>query len=175
MPLDVDPTVVTGVWVKHSPPGLPPLPSRLDPPDNRWQRGAVVDAVYLAESEATAWAEWYRHLAESNIPPEQALPRDLWQWDVNVEVADLRTAEQLARVGLPLPTPGRGTWPPFQAVGEELWSEGRRGLVAPSAARPAGQTLCLFWPSGTLIDGAQPRPVPTRVEYVPIPPKGMTT
>ncbi|MFL5953789.1 MAG: RES family NAD+ phosphorylase [Gaiellaceae bacterium] len=148
---------------------------RIDPPDNRWQRGHVVDAIYLADSASTAWAEWYRHLAEYGLPPEESLPRDLWDWAVDVEVADLTTEARLARVGLPLPTPGRRTWPPFQAVGEQLWRDGWHGLVAPSAARPSGQTLCLFWPTGTSIEGAEPKPPPKRVDEVPVPPKGMTT
>ncbi len=92
--------------MKHAAPGLPPLPTRTDPPDNRWQRGAVIDAIYLADEEATAWAEWYRHLAENGIPPTRALPRELWRWQVDIEVADLSTAERLARVGLSQPTPG---------------------------------------------------------------------
>jgi hypothetical protein len=29
----------------------------------------VVEAVYLADCEATAWAEWYRALAEAALPP----------------------------------------------------------------------------------------------------------
>jgi hypothetical protein len=72
--LDVDATGVTGRWVKHARPGSPSLPLRDPPPDNRWQRGDVVDALYLAVDEATAWAEWYRHLAELGVPPVN-LPR----------------------------------------------------------------------------------------------------
>lgn len=147
---------------------------RADPPDNRWQRGHVVDAIYLADSEATVWAEWYRHLAENGIPPERALPRDLWRWRIDVEVADLRSQENLARVDLPLPRPGRSTWPPFQAVGEGLWREGCRGLVAPSAARPAGQTLCLFREEQLRPRGAVPVGS-VRFDAVPAPPVGMTT
>ena len=45
-----------GRWIKHTYPGSAPLPDREPPPDNRWQRGDVVDALYLADSEATAWA-----------------------------------------------------------------------------------------------------------------------
>jgi RES domain-containing protein len=173
---DVDPTPARGVWVKHSPGGLPALPSRIDPPDNRWQRGAVVDAIYLANDEDTAWAEWYRHLAENGIPPERALPRDLWEWEVDVELADLSTEARLARVSLPLPTPGRHTWPSYQDVGEQLWREGWRGLLAPSAARPKlGQSLCLFWPSGKSLDGAEPHRPPRTIVEVPVPPVGMTT
>jgi RES domain-containing protein len=151
------------------------LPTRTDPPDNRWQRGSVVDAIYLADDEATTWAEWYRHLAENGIPPAQALPRDLWRWHVDVEIADLSTGTRLARVGLPLPIPGRHTWPPFQEVGEALWREGLRGLIAPSAARSAGTTLCLFWEGEAEIEGAEPLPPPERIAEPPAPPTGMTT
>jgi hypothetical protein len=39
----------TGVWLKHTYPGSAPLPEREPAPDNRWQRGGVVAALYLAE------------------------------------------------------------------------------------------------------------------------------
>jgi hypothetical protein len=88
------------------------------PGDNRWQRGNVVDALYLADGEDTLWAEWYRHLAERGVPPMHALPRDVWRYRVpRLEVADLSTAERLGRVDLIPPTPGRKSWPPFQEVG----------------------------------------------------------
>ena len=175
MALAVDGTRIQGEWLKHAAAGLGPLPARDDPPDNRWQRGHVVDALYLANSEETVWAEWYRHLAENGIPPERALPRDLWRWRVDLEVADLRSKGKLAAAGLPFPTPGRSTWPSFQAVGEELWREGWRGLAAPSAARPAGLTLCLFRGEADAVDGAEPVGRPQRVVSAPAPPVGMTT
>lgn len=173
--LPVQATHIRGDWLKHAPPSLPPLPLRRDPPDNRWQRGSVVDAVYLADGEDTTWAEWYRHLAELGLPPARALPRDLWRWRVDLAVADLGDADRLERVDLPMPTPGRATWPPFQAVGEQLWREGWPGLLAPSAARAAGLVLCLFWDGGDGIPGAEPRFPPTRVDAPPAPPVGMTT
>jgi RES domain len=173
--LPVDAARIHGEWLKHAAAGLNALPLRKDAPDNRWQRGAVVDALYLAESEETVWAEWYRHLAENGIPPQRALPRDLWRWGVAVEVADLRTPERLARVGLTAPTPGRITWPSYQAVGEELWREGWRGLVAPSAARPSGMTLCLFRSETGAVEGAEPLGRPRRIGAPPAPPVGMTT
>lgn len=175
MTLDVDAARVRGTWVKHAPAEVPPLPTRTDPPDNRWQRGSVVDAIYLADDEATVWAEWYRHLAENGIPPGQMMPRDLWRWRVDIEVADLSTEARLARVGLPLPFPGRDSWPPFQEVGEQLWREGLRGLVAPSAARPAGAALCLFWEGEDEIRGAEPQSPPARISDPPAPPTGMST
>jgi hypothetical protein len=110
--LDVTAIAVRGRWVKHTYPGSPPLPERDPPPDNRWQRGTGVDALYLADSEETAWAEWYRHLAERAIPPLAQMPRELWTWQVDVEVADLSTVDKLAAVGLGPPTPGRHVFVP---------------------------------------------------------------
>jgi len=174
-PLDADPIRVTGLWVRHTYPGSAPLPLRHPAPDNRWQRGAVVDALYLAAEEATAWAEWYRHLAELGVPPNAQMPRDVWTWRVDVEVADLSDAARLARAGLEAPRPGRRTWPPHQEAGEALAAAGWAGLVAPSAARPAHRILCLFRRGAGPIAGAAPSRRPRQVEQPPPPPPGMVT
>lgn len=121
---------VRGRWFRHGHLGSPPLPTREPPPDNRWQRGEIVDALYLADAEATAWAEWYRHLAELMIPPLAQMPRELWTWRVGVEVADLSTPERLAELGLAPPSPGRHTWLDYQHAGERLAQEGWAGLIA---------------------------------------------
>jgi hypothetical protein len=128
--LGVPSVAVHGRWIKHTQPGSAPLPQREPPPDNRWQRGDTVDALYLADTEETAWAEWYRHLAERMIPPLAQMPRELWTWQVDAEVADLSTAERLAEVGLEPPTPGRRSWHPYQRIGEQLFTEGCSGLLA---------------------------------------------
>jgi RES domain-containing protein len=134
----------------------------------------MVDAVYLADEGDTAWAEWYRHLAERGVPPSEQMPRDVWVWEVDVEVADLSDVDRLARVELAPPRPGRRGWSPYQRVGETLADDGWAGLVAPSAARPGHLVLCLFRAAETLV-GARPVPPPTRVEQPPAPPTGMTT
>jgi RES domain-containing protein len=167
-------TTVRGRWFKHAHPGSPPLPWRSPPPDNRWQRGNVVDALYLADSDQTAWAEWYRHLAERMIPPLAQMPRVLWTWEVDVEVADLSTTTQLAAAGLHPPTPGRETWPSCQDLGERLAREGFAGLITPSAARPEGMVLCLFRDKAG-IAGAKPLPPARLVAQPPPPPTGLRT
>jgi RES domain-containing protein len=173
--LDVDVTAVRGRWFRDVPAGIDPSRRPVPPPDNRWQRGHVVDALYLADSAACVWAEWYRHLAERGLPPRYALPRDLWRYDVApLELADLGHPDPLARLGLPLPRPGRRTWPEFQEVGEQLHREGWRGLIAPSAARPRDHVLVVFLP-----DPAIPVEVVatsyTRVSELPTPPTNMRT
>lgn len=107
MAVDVAAIAVRGRWLKHTYPDSLAFPERDPPPDNRWRRGDAVDALYLADEEDTVWAEWYRHLAERGVPPLAQVPRDLWTWEVDVEVADLSTAEPLAAVGLPSPAPGQ--------------------------------------------------------------------
>ena len=175
MALDVTAVAVRGRWVKHTYPGSPPLPERDPPPDNRWQRGDVVDALYLADSEETAWAEWYRHLAERAIPPLAQMPRELWTWEVDVEVADLSTEPKLAAVGLASPTPGRRDWSAYQRVGEQLAAAGWAGLLAPSSARVDGTVLCLFRRSEYSVDGVTAVPPPLRVSEPPPPPIGLRT
>jgi RES domain-containing protein len=172
--LDLTAVAVRGRWVKHTYPGSPPLPERDPPPDNRWQRGSVVDALYLADSEASAWAEWYRHLAERAIPPLAQMPRELWTWQVDIEVADLSTDEKLAAVGLGPPVPGCDGWRPYQLVGEQIAADGWPGLLAPSAARPAGKILCLFRDQHG-VAGARPIPPPREVREPPPPPTGLVT
>lgn len=145
------------------------------PGDNRWQRGHVVDALYLASDEATMWAEWYRQLAERGVPPLRQLPRDVWRYRVEtLQVADLTTPERLACVGSAPPMPGRKAWPAYQDVGEALWRDGWSGLLAPSAARPAGVVLCLFIDDPLTLP-AEPVPPPTLVSEPPAPPTGMRT
>jgi hypothetical protein len=105
----------------------------------------------------------------------QQLPRDVWRHRVlTLDVADLRDAHRLARVGLTSPTPGRTGWPPYQDVGETLWKEGWHGLLAPSAASANGLVLCLFVEDPTVFP-AQPIAPPSVVSEPPIPPRGMRT
>ena len=121
------------------------------------------------------WAEWYRSLAELGIPPMHQLPRDVWRYRMKaLDVADLSDRDRLGRVGLEPPVPGRRTWRPYQAVGEQLWREGWAGLLAPSAARPEGQVLCVFVRDlGSL--AVRPFGRPRTVSEPPAPPKGMRT
>lgn len=174
MALNVTAVAVRGRWVKHTYPGSPPLPERDPPPDNRWQRGDVVDALYLANTEETAWAEWYRHLAERAIPPLAQMPRELWTWEVDVEVADLSTERRLAAVGLHPPAPSRREWSTYQRVGEQLAREGWAGLLAPSSAHTHGKVLCLFR-NHKIMRGAEPIHPPHHILEPPPPPEGLRT
>ena len=165
---------IGGIWWRQVPHGRDPLARPDPPPDARWQRGEVVDGLYLADSPETVWAEWYRWLAEYGLPPERALPRDLWQVEVELDqVADLRSPDALAAVGLGPPRPTRADWPPFQAGGERLAAD-HSALIAPSAARPEGQVLCVFWPPRPP-SRVEPAGRPQTVSAAPVPPRGLRT
>jgi RES domain-containing protein len=134
-----------------------------------------VAAIYLADDEQTAWAEWYRLLAEISIPPTHGMPRDLWRWTIAVnDIADLSTPAKLAKLNLPVPMPSRQTWSAFQAAGEDLYRKGYRGVLYPSAARPDHQALCLFR-ENIVIPGADPVRPPTTYRDPPAPPTGLRT
>ena len=173
MPLDVDPTPIRGAWFRHVPAGGEPLFRPQRPADGRWQRGDIVEGFYLADHEETAWAEWYRALAEFAIPPMRQLPRDLWRFNVAIaSVADLSSLERLERVDLPPPVPNRMQWDSFQAVGERLFADGWAGILYPPAARPESLALCLFRTADEL-HGVRPRRHPSRHDEPPAPPTGL--
>jgi RES domain-containing protein len=173
--VDVDAIAVQGIWWRQAPHGGDPL-FRADPPsDGCLQRGDTVGGLYFADNEQTAWAEWYRALAELAVPPDRQMPRDLWRWQVDVgSVADLSDVDRLVAVGLEAPRPVQRQWSAFQALGEGLWREGLRGILAPSAARPTCRVLCLFREAHE-VTGATPLRPPITYRHGPAPPIGMTT
>lgn len=172
---DVDVDVVHDVFLRHIPHSADPLYQPPHPAHGRWQRGHIVEAWYLADERATAWAEWYRVLAGTGLPPGQALPRDLWRWRVDLErVAMLDSDERLERVGLPAPSPNQQQWPACQEVGEALHDEGYEALLVASAARPGHRNLVVFRTEHTLT-GCMPEPPPEQITDVPPVSRGMRT
>lgn len=176
MDVDADPRRVSGVWVRHVPAGGDPLFRPVPAADGRWQRGEVVEGFYLADSPETAWAEWYRALAELGVRPMQQMPRDLWRFRVDLDrVADLSSPERLARVGLPGLVPERRQWTAFQTVGESLWEQGWAGVIYPAAARVGrGLAVCVFR-TGREVLGVSRQLPPLREEEPPAPPRGLRT
>jgi hypothetical protein len=173
--LDVDEQAVSGEVVRHIPGGGDPLYAPPHPADNRWQRGSVIAAWYFADEEGTAWAEWYRALAGTGLPPGRAMPRDLWRWTIDLpRVALLDTQDRLDRVGLPAPLPSASQWPAFQAVGEALYADGVDGILVVSAARPGSTNLVVFRPTRE-VAGCTPSPPPDEHAEPPPVPTGMAT
>ena len=162
---------ITSTWVRHLPDGIAPLATSKRA-QGRFHRTGT-PTVYLAEDEATMWAEWYRALAEQATLPDEALPRLLWRYEVELErVADLTGAGALAATGLPLPEPTREQWPVYQAVGERLQAAGAEGVLYPSAARSDSRCLCVFAAGHEKL---RPAAKPSRFERPPHVPRGLRT
>ena len=94
--------------------------------------------MYLADSTPTAWAEWYRGLAEAAQPPQDGLPRDLYKIAVSLErVVDLSSERARGALGLPRLSRSQTQWPAFQAVGERLAADGPRRSCTARPRAPA--------------------------------------
>ena len=146
-----------------------------EPADGRWQRGAVVRALYLADSEATAWAEWYRHGSEVGVPPGQRLPADTWRISVNAtDIGDLSDPATLAAHGIRELRPTRRQWPQTQPIGEAYYEAGFRGILTPSAAHARGRILAIFRPLPKL-PGVRSIAPPNHYTELPPLPTGLRT
>lgn len=168
MSADIAWVPIAGIWARQSRPGV----HRDEPShsDARWQ-GAETPAAYLADNDATAWAELYRGLAERGLSPEQAFPRELHHVRVDlVRVADLSRESARRAFGLPRMNQSQAQWPAFQEVGEQLAAQGAQGILYASAARTRSLCLCVFEAglTGLSIEGA-----PLRVLAAPPPPRGL--
>ena len=164
------------MWWRISRGGADPFAWTKEPADGRWQEGDSIRALYLGDSADTAWAEWYRHTSELGVPPDTRLPRDSWQILVDVaDIADLTAPGVLATHGVPELFPSRRQWPQTQAIGQVYWHDGRRGILAPSAAHVGGHVLALFRPSDGPISGLTASPPPTHHTTLPPLPTGLRT
>lgn len=136
----------------------------------------MVRALYLADSEPTAWAEWYRHSAELGVPPQSRLPRSVYRFEIDVDdVADLTGSEGLTAHGIETPLPTRRQWPHTQPIGEAYFRAGRRGILVPSAAHVGGRVLVVFRPTGARPAGIRPTGRARRYAELPPLPTGLRT
>lgn len=135
----------------------------------------MVRALYLADGEDTAWAEWYRHTSEQGAPPASRMPRDTWRIAVDVtDIADLTKPGVLGKHGITDLRPTRLQWPMTQRVGEAYFHDRCRGLVAPSAAHAVGRVIAIYRPLPVL-SGLTPVPPPKRYDELPALPTGLRT
>lgn len=168
MPADVAWVPIAGIWARQSRPGV--RGNERSHSDARWQR-AETPAAYFADSDATAWAELYRGLAERGLAPEQACPRELHHVRVDlVRVADLSRERARRAIGLPRMSQSQAQWPAFQEVGEQLAAQGAQGILYASAARTRSLCLCVF---GAGLTGLRIEAAPVRVLAAPPPPRGL--
>ncbi|MHB8691354.1 MAG: RES family NAD+ phosphorylase [Solirubrobacteraceae bacterium] len=141
--------------------------------DGRFHRpGCTV--VYLADSEATAWAEWYRWLAEWGQPPAEHLPRELHRITVDLDdVVDLSSTAAREAAGVPTRMrPAKSQWTSFQERADRWRGEGAEGVLYSSAARTRSLCLCVF-ESG--LEHLQIVGEPIHVIAPPPPPRGLRT
>lgn len=124
MQFTASPVPVSGIWYRHVRAGAGA--------QGRWQHAETVGAIYLADSPDTVRAEFYRALAEKQLAPMAAMPRDLWRYRARLEaVADLSDPDLWDELGLAAPIPDRHQCPAFQALGERLAGEGIQGVLYP--------------------------------------------
>ena len=149
----VDPTTVAGTWYRHirhieGAPTDPLWRARSRDGAARWQRDRIVPALCLADSIETMWAEWYRHLAEAALEPSDALPREVWAFEIALPgAANLSTPQRGVRApctSRPAPrsrcarvcnsrinTTHAPTWPPPALW---IWRFARRVLMVREAS-----------------------------------------
>jgi hypothetical protein len=102
MSLDIARVPVSGTWVRHVPAGGEALRTGKRGTPGRFHRPGEIALYLAARSRPTAWAEWYRALAERAQEPNEDVPRDLFRVSVNLsEVVDVSTTAARARAGLP--------------------------------------------------------------------------
>ena len=80
----------------------------------------------------------------------------------------------LAGEGIAHLDPTRRQWPKTQPIGNALWREGARGVLAPSAARKSGRVLAIFRPAES-IEGVRTVTPPKRFTKLPALPPGLRT
>jgi hypothetical protein len=98
------------------------------------------------------------------IPPLAQMPRELWTWQVDVEVADLSTDEKLAAVGLGPPVPGRHGWHAYQHVGEQISAGGWRLRTLEVPTLPGSERK-----AGKVDIGDLSPELPAGIDRVPLP------
>jgi RES domain-containing protein len=164
---------VQGAWSRHVRAGEAGLETGRGGRGGRFHRPGQL-AVYLADSDATAWAEWYRWLAEQAYPPDQGLPRDLHRIAVDLDtVIDLSSGAARKAAGVPERLrPAQSQWAASQQRADRWRANGAQGVLYSSAARTRSLCLCVF-DAGLhrlRIDGE-----PVRVLAPPPPPRGLRT
>lgn len=171
---DTTPVVpIQGTWVRHVLAGVDGLGVRAGGNGGRFHRPGRA-ALYLADTAETAWAEWYRWLAEWNRSPVEHVPRDLYRIAVDLRnVVDLSTASARQAAGLPARMrPSSRQWTTFQSASDRFAAQGADGVLYASAARTRSLCLCVFEPGlpGLTIEGT-----PVRALTPPAPPRGLRT
>ena len=164
---------VSGTWVRHVPGGEEPIATRRRRTPGRFHQAGEV-ALDLADRTETAWAEWYRALAERGQAPDDDVPRDLYRISVDLNnVVDVSTTAARTELGLPTRMrPAASQWRTFQKFATSLRAEGAEGVLYSSAARTRSLCLCVFEAGLSALSVVEE---PITVVSPPPPPRGLRT
>ena len=128
---------VGGTWTRHVPAGGEALSTRRRGTPGRFHRPGEI-ALYLADGPETAWAEWYRALAERAQAPNDDVPRDVHRISVCLsDVVDISSAAARQAVGLPVRMrPAVSQWRAFQEFASSMRAEGAQAVLQFGCAHP---------------------------------------
>jgi RES domain-containing protein len=137
---------IQGAFYRHVAVGRDPrsgLGARIN--GGRWNPPDSFSTLYLAEAVETAAREFYRLARRQGLHPRDFLPRDLYTFEVELEVVlDLRLNEARERVGPSSAELRSDDARACQAIGETAHHLGLEGIAAPSAAGGGGIMLAVF-------------------------------
>jgi len=139
-------TSFEGHAYRHMGPGYPPLSgegARIS--GGRWNPPGSFPALYMGLDVPTVMAEFYRAAQRHLRPPQDLLPRRLYQYEIHLAaVLDLRPPMSRDAAGVSDRDLRGDDLRRCQAVGEAAHYLGLEGLLAPSAVGQ-GDVLVVFY------------------------------
>ena len=143
--LEVEPVGFSGKAYRHLGPGYQPLSGEgARVRGGRWNPTESFPVVYLAKTERSAIAEFYRLAEKNGRRPGDLLPRHLHRYRVELQrVLDLTVEDNLRTVRLELIDLRSEDPTRCQAVGDAAHYAGFEAVLAPSATG-IDETLAVF-------------------------------
>lgn len=143
---EVSPREFSGGTCRHTGPGIHPLSTTgAQTLGGRWNPPNSFPALYLALTDETAAAEFYRRAEGENLAPEDLLPRRLHQYRVRLSaVLDLTDIEIRNALGISTDDLTSNDRSLCNALGDAAHYVGFEGILAPSATG-VGDVLVVFW------------------------------
>jgi RES domain-containing protein len=139
-------TSFSGEAFRHQGPGYPPLNaegSRIH--GGRWNPKESFPVLYLALSETTAAAEFYRLADRQGLEAARLLPRRLYRYKVELSaVADLTDPDARQSIGLTPEHLVADDAQSCQEIGEAAHYAGFEAINAPSATGQGGILAVMF-------------------------------
>ncbi|MGH9896118.1 MAG: RES family NAD+ phosphorylase [bacterium] len=135
-----------GPTCRHIGPGAHPLNTAgAQVQGGRWNPPESFPVLYLALSDETAAAEFYRRAEGENRAPEDLLPRRLQRYELKLEaVLDLTDPEVRDHIGVSEEDIRSEDRRPCQAIGDAAHYVGFEAIRAPSATG-TGEVLAVFF------------------------------